>query len=401
MAEHLTDAAIKRLPTPETGNKVHYDDAVRGFGCRVTANGHRSFILNYRTKSGRERRITIGATANWQVAAARAEAKKLKQVIDQGGDPLGEIESARSAPSMAELCDRFIEEHVSRKRANTARAYGLLLRLYVRPQLGSKRVSEVSFSDIDALHRKVTKAGRPAQANRLVAMLGRMFTLAIRWQLRMDNPCKGVERNVEHLRRRYLTPDELARLTAALANAPDQQAANAIRLALLTGARSGEVLTARWADIDLTAGTWSKPPSSTKQKRAHTVPLAGPARQLLAEIARQQAGEQGEFVFPGNGQTGHLRNIKHLWYRLCRDAKLTDLRLHDLRHSYASQLVSSGASLVLVGSLLGHSQAQTTLRYAHLFDDTQREAVEKVGAIIEAAGKPAPPESVRSPSRKR
>jgi integrase len=388
MSEHLTDAAIKRLPTPETGNRIYYDTIISGFGCRVTAGGHRSFILNYRTKGGRERRYTIGATTNWQIAAARAEAKKLKQVIDQGGDPLGEIEDARSAPTMVELCDRFAEEHIPRKRPVTERNYRTLLRLYVRPLLGSKKVGEVSFSDIDALHRKITRAGSPVQANRLVGMLSRMFTLAMRWGWCSSNPAKGIERNVEHLRRRYLTPDELARLTAALANAPDQQAANAIRLALLTGARSGEVLGMRWHDVDLEAGTWSKPPSSTKQKRAHTVPLAGPARQLLSEIARRQAGEQGEFVFPGNGKMGHLRNAKRLWYRICREAKLHDLRLHDLRHSFASQLVSSGASLPLIGALLGHSQAQTTLRYSHLYDTSLKNAVEQVAAAIEAAGKP-------------
>ena len=182
----------------------------------------------------------------------------------------------------------------------------------------------------------------------------------------------------------------------ALQNARDQQSANAIRLLLLTGARRGEVLSMRWSDYDPATGVWSKPPSTTKQKEHHWVPLSAPTRQLLGDIAEAQVGKHRhglpEFVFPGNGDRGHVVEIKRSWRTLCRAAGLENLRLHDLRHSFASQLASGGASLPLIGALLGHSQPATTARYAHLFDDPQRAAVERVGAVIMNAGKPAPDE---------
>lgn len=163
---------------------------------------------------------------------------------------------------------------------------------------------------------------------------------------------------------------------------------------LLTGCRSGEALAARWADVDLASGTWSKPAASVKQGRAHVVPLSAPARQLLSEIqAEQKAGRRalGEWVFPGNGASGHFRELKGPWRRLCRDAGITGLRPHDLRHSFASELVSGGASLPLIGALLGHANPATTARYSHLYQDPLRAAAERVGATIvgaQEAGKP-------------
>ena len=184
-----------------------------------------------------------------------------------------------------------------------------------------------------------------------------MFSLAVRWAMRSDNPCRGVEKNKEYGRRRYLSADELARLTEALTACPNRQTANIIPLLLLTGARRGEVLGMRWADVDLATGTWSKPPSSTKQKEAHEVPLSAPARLLLSEVRDEQARSRrplGEFVFTGGGSKGHVVEIKRGWRTLCKSAKIDGLRIHDLRHSFASQLASGGASLPLIGALLGH-----------------------------------------------
>jgi integrase len=397
--EHLTDAAVKKLPAPQRGNRVTYDE-VAGFGIRVTAAGARAFILNYRTKAGRERRITIGGFPNWSTVAARVEARRLKQEIDRGSDPLADIADERAAPTMAELADRFMAEHVNRKRATTARDYGTMLIKYIRPHFGAHtKVADVQFENIDALHRKITNLGFTYQANRCAAVLSKMFSLAVKWRMRPDNPCKGIERNTESKRVRYLSGDELERLTGALAKHGDRQSANVVRLLLLTGARKGEVLGMRWADVDLEAGIWSKPASSVKQNAAHVVPLSAPVRQLLSEIADEQAAKHkrglGEYVFPGVGESGHMLDVKDSWASICKRAGITGLRVHDLRHSFASQLASGGASLPLIGALLGHSNPTTTHRYAHLFDDPQRAAVERVGAIISSAGKPAPAEPVQ------
>jgi integrase len=390
---HLTDATIKRLPAPKKGNKITYDVGVPGFGCRVTAAGTRSFILNYTTRGGRERRHTIGQFPDWSTTAARARARELRRLIDDGGDPLADIESERKAASVADLMKRFEAEHLPRLRASSQADYRRMIENHIKPHFGRHiKVADVRFEDIDRLHRRITAAGHLHRANRVVAVLSKMFSLAIRWRMRTDNPVKGIERNVEHHRRRYLSGHELVRLTKALAEYPDQQAANAVRLLLLTGARRGEVLSMRWADVDLTAGTWSKPPSSTKQKEFHEVPLSAPARQLLGEILDAQAGKRGvvpTFVFPGVGGTGHRTNLKRPWTQMCKAAGITGLRIHDLRHSYASQLVSGGASLALVGALLGHSSPVTTARYSHLHHDPMREATERVGVLITTAGQPA------------
>jgi integrase len=381
MADKLTDSGVKKLPKPERGNRICYDSEVTGFGCRVTAGGARSFILNYRTTSGRERRYTIGAFPDWTTTAARAEAKRLKLEIRANGyDPVGSLEEVRGAPTVADLCARYIAEHLPKKRPSSAAEDRSLIHQWVLPELRHHRVAEIGFADIDALHRKITRRGTPYRANRVLAVTSKMFALATRWRWRTDNPCHGVERNQEHKRVRYLSPDELGRLSAALAAYDDQQAANAIRLLLLTGARRGEVLSARWKDINLEAGEWVKPGATTKQRTEHRIPLSAPARQLLADMPRA-----GEFLFPGPGATGCRVDLNKPWASVCKTAELKSVRLHDLRHTYASVLASAGLSLHVIGGLLGHAQPATTARYAHLTHDSLKSATETAGAIISGA----------------
>jgi integrase len=383
---------IKKLPVPAKGSKVHYDTEVAGFGIRITANGARSFILNYYTVSGRERRITIGDHREWTLTEARKEALRLRQLISKGGDPAADKRALREAPAVADLCARFEAEHLPRLRASTAAEYRLMISKYIGPHFGVHvKVSEVTFTDIDRLHRKITAAGHLYRANRVTSVLSKMFALATRWGMRDDNPAKGVERNREAKRKRYLSGDELGRLVAALAAHPDRQAADIIRLLLLTGSRRGEVLSMRWADLDLGTGVWSKLAENVKQNVDHIIPISAPSRQLLSEIReRQQKASPhkplGEYVFPGSNSTAHRVYLERGWARLCKAANIEGLRIHDIRHSFASQLVSTGHSLPLIGALLGHNSVSSTARYSHLFDDPQRQAVERVGAVIEQAG---------------
>jgi len=180
----------------------------------------------------------------------------------------------------------------------------------------------------------------------------------------------------------------LARLVDALNGHPNRRAANAVRLLLLTGARRGEVLAATWEQFDLAAGVWTKPSAHTKQKRAHRVPLSAPALALLLTMRAEAeaAGHGSPHLFPGDAPGKPLGDIKNFWGSVCRRAGVAGVRLHDLRHQYASMLASAGLSLPIIGRLLGHTQAQTTARYAHLFDDPLRQATERVGALIEGAG---------------
>ena len=185
----------------------------------------------------------------------------------------------------------------------------------------------------------------------------------------------------ENKRRRYLSADELVRLSAALANHRDQQAASIVRLLLLTGSRRGEALAARWVDFDFAAGVWNKPGSTTKQKAEHSIPLSAAALQLLTALRDQSDGN--EWVFPGRDST-HRKDVKDSWATICKAADIKDVRLHDIRHTYASVLASAGHSLPIIGALLGHATPVTTARYAHLFDDPLRQATERASAIIQS-----------------
>jgi integrase len=374
----LTNRTIARLSAPARGNRVFYDAEIGGFGCRVTAAGARAFILNYyRRADGRERRFTIGGFPEWSAAAAREEAKRLKREIDGGADPVGAHQESRTAPTIADLAGRFEQDYVPRKRPSTQRVYQQQIRADILPALGRAKAAAVTHADVDAFHHRLSTRA-PTHANRTLAVLSKMFSLAIRWGWRTDNPCRGVERNQEQKRHRYLSAVELAQLSKALDRLPDKGAANAVRLLLLTGARRGELLAARWADINLETGVWTKPGGTTKQKTQHRVPLSEAACQLLAKM-RAQADT--EWLFPARGG-GHRPHINGAWIALRKAAKIPDARLHDLRHTYATALASSGLGLPVIGALLGHTTAQTTLRYSHLMDDPLRAATERASAII-------------------
>jgi integrase len=399
MASKLTDKIVKGLRAPQTGNRITYDSDVKGFGVRVTAAGSRAFVLGYRTRVGRERRYTIGAFPDWGTNAARGEAKALKQRIDRGEDPMAEIEAGRDAKTVADMAKRFIDEHSKVKnRPGTTASYQGQIDNWILPKLKHIKVAEVSFADIDDLHRHVSKHGGRYAANRVVALLSKMFSLSVRpWQWRMDNPAKGLERNQEAKRARYLSGDEMAALLATLNACEDVQAANVIRLLLLTGARRGEVLKATWDQFDLEAGVWIKPGANTKQKLEHRVPLSAPARQLLLAIladetarAATKGRELAQWVFPSRVNGGPRDAVQRQWQDIRKAAGFkTNVRVHDLRHSYASILASGGSSLPIIGALLGHTQPATTARYAHLFDDPLRAATERVGAIVDAGKKPS------------
>jgi integrase len=382
MSERLTDRIVKALRAPVSGNKLHYDAEVKGFAVRVTAAGARAFVLNYRA-GDRERRYTIGSFPDWSVAAARKQAGELKKLVDRGQDPMGERHDERAAPTVGDLIDRFATDFLPKKRESTRREYVAILEKIVRPDLGRTKLAALRHADIDRLHRKVSQRA-PYRANRMVAVLSAAMGYALKLGWREDNPVKGIERNQEERRYRYLTGDELRRLTETLAAHPSQQAANAVRLLLLTGARRGEVLAATWDQFDLATGIWIKPSSHTKQNREHRVPLSAPARQLLAEMRAEadRLGKTSRYVFPARTGDGPLSDIKTSWATLCRAAGIERARLHDLRHTSASVLASAGLSLPIIGALLGHTQAQTTARYAHLFDDPLRAATDRAGAII-------------------
>jgi integrase len=279
--------------------------------------------------------------------------------------------------SMTALCERYIEVHVPKKRSGPEDERRIKSR--IKPEFGERDIRTIRYADIEGLHKKISKT-RPVEANRVLALLSKMFNLAMRWELIDANPCSRVEKNREEPRQRYLSPEELEKLIAAIdkyeAKAIDNRpTCDAIRLLILTGARKMEALSARWDmfELGVELPKWVKPSSHTKQKKIHYVPLSDAAIELIKDLRERRRSKV--FLFPGSGKAGHMTEIKRAWKAVRIEAGLTDFRIHDIRHSFAAMLASSGASLPIIGRLLGHTQAQTTKRYEHFFDEPIRAAV--------------------------
>ena len=366
----LTERYIKTIEPPPRGKPIHWDSELSGFGLKVTSLGTRSWFLNYRLH-GRERRVTVGRHPSWSAVRARAEATKLRRMVDLGLDPLAE----RDAVTLAQLVERYRREHWARLSPATIKQRRTMLTRYILPTLGRHRVDSIQFADIERLHRSM--AAQPVLANRTVDLLSALFNYSIKLQLRETNPVRGVTRNREHPREQYLTGEQLQRLSQALDEYPNATAANIIRLQLLTGCRGHEARQMRWDDIDLDAGIWRKPSTSTKQRRPHNVPLSGAVLALVRAQPRTS-----EFVFPAPDGKPYS-TTRHAWDVIRERAQLTGYTQHSLRHSFASMLAGSGASLLLIGRMLGHSRVTTTQRYAHLVDNQLRDAADHVAAVID------------------
>jgi integrase len=383
---HLTDSIIKHLPAPtDRHSELYFDDACTGLLVRVTEAGFKSFVLSYRTTTGRQRRYTIGSCKDWSVGTARDHARELKKRIrTEDHDPAAELKAGRKAKTVADLCERFAEEQLEavkakRLRESTQRGNLSSIEREILPHMRHLKIADVTFSDCAALHSKITKRKAPYSANRVASLMHKIFTMSIRWGLRETNPATGIEMNHEEKRQRYPQNGELERLMSALGRMEDRQAADIVRVLLLTGARSHEVLGMRWDQLDFESGAWTKLSHHTKQKKPHRVPLSPAVLSILNKIERTTS----EFVFPGTGKTGHRATIHKPWHRLMRDAKIEKLRIHDLRHFFASISASHGASLYVIGGLLGHTQPATTARYAHLLDAPLRDVAERVAAVVE------------------
>ena len=396
----LNDKTV-REQVPEPGRHVQvFDTEVRGFSVRILSSGNRCFTLDYRF-AGRQRRMTIGRWPEWTVTAARDRAKELRRVIDEGGDPLGTRGELREAPRFSDMIDRYLVEHVPHLAKTNASDQRSMLTKLVAPHWGRKLVAEITPHDVAKLLNIIAK-GRsrpskekpnnrarklqgpkptPIRANRVGEVLRKMFTLAIGWGWRIDNPASAFKKRLENERERFLSPEEIAKLAEVLDAANDQRAAGIIRLCMLTGSRVGEVRQARFEQFNLELGSWSKPAATTKQRKIHRIPISAE----VAAIVRQRlllVPKGNPWLFPGDTPGQPVKEIRRFWINVQRDAKLPDVRIHDLRHTFASLLVSGGASLEMIGKLLGHSQMQTTQRYAHLMDSPLRAGVDAVASMF-------------------
>ena len=375
-AQTITADLIRNLQPPGQGQRIIRDDRLKGFGVRITANGALSFVMHL-SIDGKERRHTLGSYPVMTLTEARELARQYRRSHELGRNPFAQIDAIKTAPRIVDLWERYDQEQLPQKALRTAADERAMWRDYILPEFGKRMVKDISADDIDQLHRRITQAGSPFRANRVHSSLRRALNLAIRWGWVEGNVANGLARNQEPPRNRYASADELAAIWRALDELQSRDAAEAIALLIMTGARKSEVLSARWADIDLDKGIWIKPAAATKQRAMHHAPLMSAATELLRK-RRAQADDDAVWVFPSTGASGHLTDIKKAWRQVCEKADLKGFRLHDLRHTFASHVVSDTGSLYVAGQLLGHTQTQTTARYAHLLDDAMREALDQV-----------------------
>ncbi|WBL33078.1 tyrosine-type recombinase/integrase [Sinirhodobacter sp. HNIBRBA609] len=364
---------------PEGQDYFVWDSQIAGFGVRVMPSGAKTYQAQYR-KGGRTRRVSLGRHGKITVDEARRLAKDVMGQVAMGENPAEEIALERRAPTVAALCDRFFKDHAGERcKPSTQKEYRRALDLFIKPEIGSFKVIDVERKDIAALHHK--HRGTPYQANRTLQVLSKMFNMAEVWGLRPDgsNPCRHVPKYREEKRERYLGQYELQRLGEVLAEAERDGSESvhviaAFRLLILTGCRLREIQTLRWDYITDTG--MELPDTKTGARR---IPLPAAARAVLSTLPRTFGNP---YVIEGKLEGSHITDLQHPWRRLRARAGLDDVRIHDLRHTYASNAVSSGMPIQMVGRLLGHSQIQTTMRYAHLADDPVKRAAEENAARL-------------------
>jgi len=436
----LTKRAIDAARYEGDGKSRHvlWDSEVPGFGCRLLPSGKRSFVLSYRVNN-RKRMMTIGAYGALTLDQARKLARaELAKVETSNADPLEERQKATRGETIADLCAAYMDRHAPTKKSGTDDQRRI--DRYILPAWGNLKAKAIKRADVAALHSKVGKRG-PYEANRVLALLSKMFELARRWGYVPEdhvNPARDIDRFKEQKRDRYVTPAELPHLAEAINAEPNESARHALWLYLLTGARKSELLKARWDDVDTERAELRL--ADTKAGRTHYIPLSGPALALLREIPRTPGNP---YILPGAKPGEHLVNVSKPWGRVRTAATLArwreepevaalidrlteqraaskskhaakdwtptpslaeirqaaaaealdlppaidDVRLHDLRRTVGSWLAQSGNSLHLIGRVLNHSNQSTTAIYARFGEDSVRTALEQHGArIMGAAG---------------
>ncbi len=385
----LTKTVVEGIQPDPAKRLIVWDSIVPNFGVRVTPKGARTYMVLY-THKGRQRWSIIGPHGPLTVDQARDSAKGIVREAAGGKDPAGERQRARKIPTLETFFTSYLSDYARvHKKASSVTGDKTIFEKHLKPALGAKRLDEITRGDVARFHAE--RSATPVVANRCLALLSKMHNLAVEWGVldpAAENPTRFQKKYPERGRRRYLGPDELKRLGEALRTIeagakklPATRAAvMAIRLILLTGCRRGEVLNLRWAEVDLPAGMLRLSDSKTGKK---DVVLNQPAAELLAGLKKDPSG----FVIPGRKAGAPMVELKKTWARACALASLEDLHIHDLRHSYASFGVGLGATLPVIGALLGHTQSRTTSRYAHLADDPLRAAADSIGAaIMEAMG---------------
>lgn len=372
-------------PVPEGKAKVDYFCTdCRGLLMEVRASGCQTFYVRYRDGRGKTHQMRVGRYGDITLDMARRKVKEVRARAAMGEDPAGERERAKTIPTFAVFADRYMEHAKQHKRSwkdDLSR-----LKTWILPVLGKKPLDTVTIRDVTRLHGKVREHLSAGSSNRVLALVKHMYALAVQWGEVDANPAKGIRMFKEAQRTRFLSADEVRRLLQAVDLEPNRSVANAIKFLLLTGARKSEALGARWSDIDLDRRVWTIPQERSKSRKVRHVPLSDAALRLLASLP---VVADNPYLFPGKLVGQPVNNPYKNWHAICLRAGLADVRLHDVRHTFASFLAASGRSLYEIQTVLGHASPQMTMRYAHLTQGNLLTVVNTVGSVIEGVCEPA------------
>ncbi|SFA75105.1 Site-specific recombinase XerD [Collimonas sp. OK607] len=445
---NFTKAALDKFPLPAPGIRTTYHDTkATGLQVRVSSNGAKTFSVFRRIKGGQPERITLGSYPDMTIEQARRLAANVNLAIESGANPAEVKRSRRAEMTFGELFAEYLERH-SKLRKRTWKEDEVKYHQHLAKPLGTKKLSTVTRREVASIHSSISSAGHATAANRVLALISSVYGWAISAGLWESNPVKGIKRNAEQSRDRFIQADELPHFFAALAAEPNSTIRDYILLSLLTGARRANVLAMCWHDISFERAEWRI--TRTKNDDPQTVSLSPEAVEILRS---RKPSELAKFVFPGEGKAGHLVEPKKGWKRVLERAKaigfinalgkvaewdahtieevqgaaivwpnetieqyaeeaevlgidaadfeLGDLRIHDLRRTLGSWQAKTGASMAIIGKSLSHKSVQTTAIYARLDQDPVRESVERATSAMFAAAGLAPKADVVPLKRKR
>jgi integrase len=378
----LTQQFVDNPPIVQHKTKTDYfDTRLTGFFLEVRATGKATYYQRYRDKLRRNRQARIGAADAMSLEEAREAARQVRSSITNGFDPREQARKLKEVPLFSEFVENRYLPHVKVYKRSWDQDEQMIQR-HIMPLWSQAKLTEITREDIEDFQALLIADGmKPGSVNRYMALVKYIFNLAEKWEIIVKSPARGISKVADHNRKeRYLTKEETSRLLAVLKASPNRVMADLITFLILTGARKSEASQARWENINLQTGVWTVPLSKSGKPRY--IPLS----QAAIELLEKRRVNGNEYVFPSPKTGRPLIHLYYPWDKIRKQAGISDVRIHDLRHNFASLLVNHGRSLYEVQKLLGHADISTTQRYAHLSQDTLKDATEIVSLSLSSDG---------------